>query len=339
MNLTEPYDIDAEQRVIAHLIRQPDLVDKVKIEPDAFYSKELRSIYKAIVTLKSESKPIDIPTLVRIASEYEYKATLIETIAKFETPEGFGSYLSILNDCLAKRRLVALLNQTAQMIEDGKTQASKIMEIIGEKLDQIRSIDNSPRNISIKCLKVKQATAPFYQFEVSGQGKKATITLRSGEVLKKGCWLKAITDSLHFIPILGKNFFDIVSSEISKAVAEEAPEEAQEDKYLLRITRDLINGGFEAEDPVDFEGRGLPGYITRSDYRWFKGDTICEALKMKVKLDKGEIWNILSNVGAQKKLIRFKGKVCWLWGMPLSFFKVEGQTEQELTLDDIMESL
>jgi len=339
--MAEPYDIEAEQTLLSFLIRQPQLLDKVRIEPEAFFSKELRKIYQAILGLKAEGKPVVMDSLMRVATQYEFKPTLISTLVALgeDVSQGFEHYLSIVNDCLIKRRLAQVCNGVLEMINDGKD-TSKILETLQTRIATIPTQSSPPRTISLKCIKVKQTKPPFYLFEVSGQGRKAVISLRSGQVLKRHEWTKAITDNLRFIPVLPKNFFDLVSEQIAKAIAEEAPEEAQEDKYLLTITRDFLNRGFEAEEVVDLDSRGLPAYITRSKYRWFKGETLYEALKTKTRFDKGEIWNILSDYGAQKKYLKFKGKSCWLWGMPERFFKEEPVEQQEsLDLEDIIEEL
>jgi hypothetical protein len=148
-------------------------------------------------------------------------------------------------------------------------------------------------------------------------------------------------DALQFIPTIPKNFFEHISNEISHAPRTEVPDEAREDTYLLNEVRDFIASGFQAEDVIDFESRGRPGYIDRKAYRWFKGGALCDMLKTKTNLDKGAIWNILSDNNAQKKSLRLGQKFIWLWGLPISFFTEQKAPEEpeEITLDDIFEDI
>jgi hypothetical protein len=339
--LVEPHDFEAEEMVLGNILLQPEILDTINIDPEAFYNEYFRHIYEAILDLRVQFRPIDRQAVIDLAKEHDFPPALVSSIYNSTYKTGaLHDYVNVVNDCLTRRRLLSLGREITNLAYDENTSPQRIVEIFTLKAEAVYALSTAPRNISVKCLRVKRTTPPFYVFEVYGRGKKAVIDFRSGEVLKRGAWVREVTDALQFIPILSKNFFDNVSEQISRAALEEAPDEAKEDKYLLKLVRDFVSSGFQAEDLVDLESRGRPGHVDRKGFRWFKGDAVCDVLKTKTKLDKGGIWNVLSNNEAQKKLIKFKDKPVWLWGMPLGFFQVEeGKEAEEPTLDDIMEEM
>lgn len=158
LGLQQPYSMQAEQSVLGAIVLDPTVIDTVvqTLRPEMFYVKQNRAIYTEIVTMITNSEPVDVVILSdRLASDaafpttVEAKAYLAELAQTVPSLSNIPHYVNLVYEKYIKR---LLMEQARELLEQASDDVdSKIMlESAEQKLYEIRSGRDSSNTQELK---------------------------------------------------------------------------------------------------------------------------------------------------------------------------------------------
>ena len=105
-------NLEAEQSVLGAALQDEKAVKRLReMEIDAFTEPENRVLAASILEVNSKNQPVDLVTMHTVLSEHGKldmiggDAYLMQLIANVPTTANVGTYISILNECRARRKL------------------------------------------------------------------------------------------------------------------------------------------------------------------------------------------------------------------------------------------
>jgi len=123
---TLPHDNMAEKSVLGSVILQPERLDEVAsiLQPTDFFDSENRSIYRAMLDLRTDGKPIDVITLTSTVEGVEYLAVVIGEVAEC-VPHAANAvtYARTVKDAAIRRQLFSLSDDLKSFAGNGKPTA------------------------------------------------------------------------------------------------------------------------------------------------------------------------------------------------------------------------
>lgn len=142
-----PYSMQAEQSVLGAALLDPSSVDVIvqKLRPEMFHVRQNRAIYTEILTLVTNSLPVDVVVLserlgadAAFPSVADAKAYLAEVADTVPSLSNLSHYINIVNEKYIKRQLV---EQAREIMEQaGDDVESKVMlEAAEQRLYEIRA--------------------------------------------------------------------------------------------------------------------------------------------------------------------------------------------------------
>lgn len=158
-----PHDIEAESAVIASCLIDGTAVlealEKLKVEH--FYREDHRLIFDAIISLASESKPVDV---VLVADEMKSKNTLSKTggieymaniIDLLPTSANVTQYISIVKEKYELRTIIEASNQMQKLAYDESEESTQILASVQDIIFNLSSEKESKgyevlRNVLLK---------------------------------------------------------------------------------------------------------------------------------------------------------------------------------------------
>ncbi len=143
-----PVSVEAEQALLGAIIVNPGCFDKIGgiISAEDFYVEEHKHIYAALLKMYSESKTIDIVTLVNTLVEcgdrdeaggVQYITLIAESVP---SAANAGDYAKIVKDKSTLRRLIAICDEINNEAYD---EASPVRTIIDSAEQKIFDISNN----------------------------------------------------------------------------------------------------------------------------------------------------------------------------------------------------
>lgn len=131
-----PHNIEAEVAVLGSLLLDKNLIDTAgeKLKPEHFYRKEHQSIFKAILELYSDDKPVDLISLTdRLKKKGELEkiggASFVSSIVSaLPTPANIEHYAAILIEKAILRELIDVSNDITNRCYAGKEDGTKILD-------------------------------------------------------------------------------------------------------------------------------------------------------------------------------------------------------------------
>jgi replicative DNA helicase len=118
---TPPHNKEAEQAVIASLLIDERAIDKImdKLRAEDFYVPGHQYIYRRVIQLQEEGKPVDVVTLIGGMTDEEltqaggvdYVSSLVDIIP---TSANVGYYADIVKDRATLRQLIGITVETAE---------------------------------------------------------------------------------------------------------------------------------------------------------------------------------------------------------------------------------
>lgn len=113
-----PHSVDAERSVIGALLQDPESVFLAveKLSPEDFYTPEHNAIYKAVLALNSEGKPVDLMTVSEHLNSTGVLASvggapyLLQAMRFVPTTANVATYIDIVAEKAALRRMIAAAN-------------------------------------------------------------------------------------------------------------------------------------------------------------------------------------------------------------------------------------
>jgi replicative DNA helicase len=131
---TPPHSLDAEQALIGGILLRPESLLDLEIPAEAFYVRQHRLIWTAILTLHDARQPIDAVSLsdalhntgsLADAGGMDYLASFVENI---HSAANVQHYATIVRDKASERRLISAGHSIAEMgyNADGRTVADRV---------------------------------------------------------------------------------------------------------------------------------------------------------------------------------------------------------------------
>ena len=123
-----PQNIEAEIAVLGSLLLDKTLIDIAgeKLKPEHFYLKEHQLIFKAILELYSDDKPVDLISLtdwLKKKGELEKiggASFLSSLISAIPTPANIEHYASIVREKAVLRELIEISHDITNRCYDGQ---------------------------------------------------------------------------------------------------------------------------------------------------------------------------------------------------------------------------
>ncbi len=157
---TPPQNIEAEIAVLGSILLDKSLIDVAgeKLKPEYFYRKEHQLIFKAILGLHSEDKPVDLISLtdwLKKKGELEkiggasFLSSLISTIP---TPANIEHYASIVREKAVLRELIDASNDITSRCYAEKEDGLKVLDKAEQRIFAIAQERISSDFVCIKDL-------------------------------------------------------------------------------------------------------------------------------------------------------------------------------------------
>lgn len=158
MGIQQPYSMQAEQSVLGAAVLDPICVDTIVqvLRPEMFYVRQNRAVYTEIMTMVTNSEPIDVVILAdRLATDaafpsvVEARAYLAELADTVPSLSNLPHYVELVYEKYIKR---LLMEQAREVLEQAADDIdSKIMlESAEQKLYEIRSGRDSSSTQQLK---------------------------------------------------------------------------------------------------------------------------------------------------------------------------------------------
>lgn len=142
-----PYSMQAEQSVLGAALLDPSCVDTIiqTLRPEMFFVRQNRAVYTEIVTLVTNSEPIDVVILVdrltadsAFATAADAKVYLAELADTVPSLSNLPHYIDLVYEKYIKRLLVEHARELLEQIGD-ETDSKIMLESAEQKLYEIRA--------------------------------------------------------------------------------------------------------------------------------------------------------------------------------------------------------
>lgn len=149
----EPYSQEAEQGVLGAMLIRPELIDilAADLKPDDFFFAYNRVVFKAILQLQAESKPVDIVTVAEVIGEMPNGDSPLAYCAELHknTPSAANAkaYAAIVLERATDRSLVEAAEVIRELAESDANTEDKIARAHAEIM-AINSTSSASETIS-----------------------------------------------------------------------------------------------------------------------------------------------------------------------------------------------
>ncbi len=139
---TVPFNNEAEQSIIGSIFLDNRVMVEISdiIHPEDFYQMRHQILFKAIVELTEEGKPIDITTVTtKLKNKNQYLEVggmeyLIELSEMVPTTANINSYVDIVREKAIARKLIDTANQIAQRASNGDNPLNELLDDAEKKI-------------------------------------------------------------------------------------------------------------------------------------------------------------------------------------------------------------
>lgn len=141
MRRVPPHNKEAEQAVIASIFIDDKALDKVvdKIRAEDFYIPAHQNLYRRILQLQEQGRPVDVVTVIGIMSDedlsraggVEYIASLVDIIP---TSANVGHYADIVRDRSTLRQLIGVAVEMTETCYEQPDNVSEVVEIAEKRI-------------------------------------------------------------------------------------------------------------------------------------------------------------------------------------------------------------
>ncbi len=146
LGIKEPFSHEAEQAVLGAVLIEPNILAELieTLNPDHFYNRQRSQIYEQLIYLFTQSKPIDIITLVNhvtelgiIADENEAKLYFKSLADTVPTLSHFSDYAKIIVEKHTVRRLMHTATDIVEATTES-TDAAMLLEMAEQRIYELR---------------------------------------------------------------------------------------------------------------------------------------------------------------------------------------------------------
>jgi replicative DNA helicase len=146
-----PFDVDAEEAVVASLMVDEDAIYKVQsiIRPEDFFREQNRWIFEACLALWDRSESINQVTVAheltrrKLLEDTGGPAYLSKVVTELPTPIGVEHYARIVQRDSIYRSLIGATRQIAEMAYEGGPKLDQVLARAEELIMSLRSGDKS----------------------------------------------------------------------------------------------------------------------------------------------------------------------------------------------------
>jgi replicative DNA helicase len=157
-DLVPPQNIEAEIAVLGSILLDKNLIDIAgeKLKPEHFYRKEHQLIFKAILDLYSDDKPVDLISLTdRLKKKGELEkiggaSFLGSLLSSIPTPANIEHYATIVREKAVLRELIDVSSDIINKCYAGKEDGSKLLDRAEQNIFNIAQQKISSGFVSIK---------------------------------------------------------------------------------------------------------------------------------------------------------------------------------------------
>lgn len=156
---TPPNDLNAEKSLLGSILLNSKVLDEIadKIKEDFFYDKRHKIVYKIMLQLYANSKPIDIlfvldalkssPGVTEKEAEVIDREFLLELISKSSMASSPKHTAEVIKDKFMLRSLVEASDKIKGSVIEGKTGVENLLDLAQKEIYNI-SIDNLDKDFS-----------------------------------------------------------------------------------------------------------------------------------------------------------------------------------------------
>ncbi len=153
-----PQNIEAEIAVLGSILLDKNLIDIAgeKLKPEHFYSKEHQLIFRAILDLYNDDKPVDLISLTdKLKKKGELEkiggASFLSTIiSSIPTPANIEHYAAIVREKAILRELIDVSSDIINKCYAGKEDGAKLLDKAEQNIFNIAQQKISSGFVSIK---------------------------------------------------------------------------------------------------------------------------------------------------------------------------------------------
>lgn len=139
---TVPFNNEAEQSIIGSVFLDNRIISEIidKIYPEDFYQIRHQILFKTILELTEENKPIDITTVTtKLKNKNQFLEVggleyLIEISEMVPTTANIGTYVEIVKEKAVARKLIDTANQIAQRATNGDISLDDLLDDAEKKI-------------------------------------------------------------------------------------------------------------------------------------------------------------------------------------------------------------
>ncbi len=146
LGVEQPYSMTAEQSVLGAALVDPACVDTIiqRLRPEMFFVRQNRAVYTEIITLVTNSQPVDVVMLVdRLAGDGAFgsaaaaKTYLAELADTLPALSHLPHYIELVHEKYTKRQLMEQARQVLEQAADD-VESKVMLESAEQKLYEIR---------------------------------------------------------------------------------------------------------------------------------------------------------------------------------------------------------
>jgi hypothetical protein len=328
------FDEQAESFVIGSILLDPSYLAQVDLDPEDFNVQNYARLFEAMLALKTRGEEISQATVIKEASG-KVESWVVDKVIKESNPVDCLSHAATVKELSRKRHLLAAINGALQAYHKDNLSSAELADKLRLAIDTLNLPTKSSRAITISNPRIKQADPPTYQFSVtSSNGERtADITMNSEDLDQPAIFRRVVREKIQINPLLPKReqYDAFIHSLVQQAQVTSEQADASADESTYYWIREWFATGSEAEDVSDL----AHGYIKREGARWFSADRLLKYLadKPKVKLNRSQLWSVISDRGGRKsKNMRVGENVVKLWGFDEKFFKPGIVEDEQMAL-------
>ncbi len=332
--LPVPYNEESEKWVIGSLIKKPEMLEEIDLDPEDFYNITNQVIFEGILRLKQRDNEITEQSVAdEIAIEVE-SWVITGIIAEVVTPTHCVRHATTVKRKALQRKLLGMARDIEKVSSSDSKGPNEIRDDALSLLSSLKFRGQASRYVVFQNPRKLATDPPIYIINITTIDKKVSVDIRfsSTEILSKKIVQKKIMEKCDINPILPKDFGALVNDIVSNTTELDAPEDASKDEVIYYWLREWHKSAGEASIIEDLD----QGYVYKEGYYYIQPDRLIRRLldTAKLRIDKPNFWAILQNRGAKRsKVVRLGEKTARLWGIPKAFFEAEEEAESEGQLE------
>lgn len=321
--LPSPTGEESEKWVIGSLIKSPDLIEKVSLNPEEFSNKQYKAIFEAIIHLRQIGAEITEDAVKKEVSDIE-PWLLPKIIAEVTSTKLLPHHISIVRKISQLKRIQQACQKGEKGASNGGIDPTEIRDAIVAELSTMTIKGKTSRYVIFPGPDKVPSDPPWYWLNIRtlDSQKKCRVRVSLDQLCSRFAMKKVIIAHMDVNPIFPKNYDDLVDDIVRNAKIRTEPGGASKDETVIYWLREWFKNAFEAEIVDDLNR----AYVLRHGYYWIHADKMLKYIKdtIKVKIDKSLLWAILEANGAKPStVISVSSTKVRLWGVPKKFFEQE----------------